>query len=218
MSTLILQPFLKGVCLYYQTNHHMAAECLNQKPKVMHDDIHAVLVKDCLSGDRKAQYRLYRLYSRAMFNTCLRMLKSREDAEDVLQNSFIDIFSKLHMFRGDSTIGAWIKRIVVNNCINFIKKKRIPLTDLDPVRMENIKEEEGLEDIKIDASKIQDALYLLPDGYRVVFSLYAIEGYDHAEIAEILGTSVSTSKSQYSRSKKRMREILKEKQNLIQNS
>lgn len=196
----------------------MAAERLNQKSKAMHDDTHAVLVQDCIGGDRKAQYRLYRLYSRAMFNTCLRMLKSREDAEDVLQNSFIDIFTKLHMFRGDSTIGAWIKRIVVNNCINFIKKKRIPLTDLEQSRIENVKDEDIKDDIKIDTTKIQEALYQLPHGYRIVFSLYAIEGYDHAEIAEILQTSVSTSKSQYSRAKKRMRELLQEKQNLIQNS
>ena len=122
------------------------------------------------------------------------------------------------MFRGDSTIGAWIKRIVINNCINFIKKRRILLTDFDQSRMENIAEESTGDDVRIDVEGVQDALYQLPEGYRVVFSLYAIEGYDHAEIAEILGTSVSTSKSQYSRAKKRMREILKDKQNLIQNS
>lgn len=196
----------------------MAAERLNQKSKAMHENTHAVLVEDCRSGDRKAQYRLYRLYSRAMFNTCLRMLKNREDAEDVLQNSFIDVFTKLHMFRGDSTIGAWIKRIVINNCINFIKKRRILLTDLEQSRIENIPEESSADEVEIDVKSVQEALYQLPDGYRVVFSLYAIEGYDHAEIAEILETSVSTSKSQYSRAKKRMREILKEKQNLIKNS
>lgn len=196
----------------------MAAERLNKKSKAMYEDTHVVLVDDCRSGDRKAQYRLYRLYSRAMFNTCLRMLKNREDAEDVLQNSFIDVFTKLHMFRGDSTIGAWIKRIVINNCINFIKKRRILLTDLEQSRIENMPEEKGTDKIKIDVSSVQDALYQLPEGYRVVFTLYAIEGYDHAEIAEILSTSVSTSKSQYSRAKKRMRDILKDKQNLIQNS
>lgn len=196
----------------------MAAERLNQKTKAMHENTHAVLVEDCRSGDRKAQYRLYRLYSRAMFNTCLRMLKNREDAEDVLQNSFVDVFTKLGMFRGDSTIGAWIKRIVINNCINFIKKRRILLTDLEQSRIENIPEESGGDEVKVDVAGIQDALYQLPEGYRVVFSLYAIEGYDHAEIAEILGTSVSTSKSQYSRAKKRMREILKDKENLIENS
>jgi len=195
----------------------MAAERLNQKSKAMHGKVHAVLVKDCLKGDRKAQYRLYRLYSRAMFNTCLRMLKNREDAEDVLQNSFVDVFTKLHMFRGESTIGAWIKRIVINNCINFIKKRRILLTDLDQSRIEDV-EDDSNKPLEIDTQKINEALYALPEGYRVVFSLYALEGYDHAEISEILETSVSTSKSQYSRAKKRLREILKDKQNLIQNS
>ncbi len=179
---------------------------------------HTALVKDCLTGDRKAQYRLYRLYSKAMFNTCLRMLKNREDAEDVLQNSFVDVFTKLHMYRGDATIGAWIKRIVINNCINFIKKRRILLTELDTSRVKDMPDENSFDDLKLDMSKINKAIYQLPDGYRVVFTLYALEGYDHQEISEIIGTTVSTSKSQYSRAKKKLKEILIDRQNLAQNS
>ncbi len=197
----------------------MAAERLiKSKSAAMIENTHTALVKDCLTGNRKAQYRLYRLYSKAMFNTCLRMLKSREDAEDVLQNSFVDVFSKLHMFRGDSTIGAWIKRIVINNCINFIKKRKMILTELDDNRFKKVPEENTQIDIQLDIQKINDALYQLPTGYRVVFSLYALEGFDHKEISEIIGTTVSTSKSQYSRAKKRLKEILKDRQNIVQNS
>ncbi len=198
---------------------YMAAERLNKKKSAaMSENTHTALVKDCLTGNRKAQYRLYRLYSKAMFNTCLRMLKNREDAEDVLQNSFVDVFTKLHMFRGDSTIGAWIKRIVINNCINFIKKRKILLTELDTNRIKSIPDETHLDKLDLDMKKINDAIYQLPDGYRVVFSLYALEGYDHLEISEIIGTTVSTSKSQYSRAKKRLKEILIDRQNLAQNS
>ncbi len=195
----------------------MAAERLKSNA-AMHGNTHNALVQDCLSGNRKAQYRLYRLYSRAMFNTCLRMLRNREDAEDVLQNSFIDVFTKLEMFRGDSTIGAWIKRIVVNNCINFIKKKKIHFMELDQGRVADVEESDLPKEINLDVEKINEALTCLPDGYRVVFTLYALEGYDHNEISEILGTSVSTSKSQYSRAKKRLQEILTDKHKLIQHS
>jgi RNA polymerase sigma-70 factor (ECF subfamily) len=196
----------------------MAAERLKLKLGEMHENTHAGLVKDCLAGDRKAQYRLYRLYNKAMYNTCLRMLRNREDAEDVLQNSFIDVFTKLSMFRGDSTIGAWIKRIVVNNCINFIKKKRLPLTDMEQTKLPEVDEGDDTEDnLQLDVAKINDALYQLPDGYRIVFSLYAIEGYDHNEIAAILETSVSTSKSQYSRARKRLKGILRDRQQVTIN-
>ncbi len=196
----------------------MGAERLKSKSAKMQEEVHNALVQDCLSGDRKAQYRLYRLYNKAMFNTCIRILKSREDAEDVLQNSFIDVFTKLEMYRGDATIGAWIKRIVINNCINYLKKKRIPLTEVDQNKIETQPNQSTLDDVKIDVEKITNALSQLPNGYRVVFSLYAIEGYDHNEIAEILDISVSTSKSQYSRAKNKMKQILIDKQHLMQNS
>lgn len=187
----------------------MAAERLYQKIRAMHDETQTKLIQDCIAGEKKAQYRLYRLYNKAMFNTCLRMLKNREDAEDVLQNSFIDIFTKIHLFRAEATIGAWIKRIVVNNCINYLKKKKIPLTDWEQAKVEQIQVAEiPPKPLDINIKNLQNALYQLSDGYRVVFSLYAIEGYDHSEISEILNISVSTSKSQYSRAKKRLREIL----------
>ncbi len=180
-------------------------------------DQHYSIVEACKRGDRKAQFELYRLYSKAMYNICWRMLGSVENAEDVLQNSFIDVYSKLDSFRFESSIGAWIKRIVINNCINFLKKRRLAFSELT----ENaafVNADEGsymssgtllfLSDSHLDVAKIQNAIQKLPDGYRVVFTLYAMEGYDHEEIGSILGVTEATSKSQYSRAKAKLRDIL----------
>ncbi len=174
--------------------------------------IHKDIVERCKRGDSRAQFELYRLYSKAMFNICCRMLKSKADAEDVLQNAFVDIFTKLDSFKFQSSIGAWIKRIVVNNCINFLKKRRLNLAELnEQVVSENkeVEKEVDVSDIShLDVKKIKNAMFQLPDGYRIIFSLYLLEGYDHEEISEILGISISTSKSQYSRAKKKMRDLL----------
>jgi len=172
-----------------------------------YNDIHRDLVKDCKKGVRKAQFELYQLYSKAMFNICLRMLKNEADAEDLLQNSFIDVFTKLDTFRFQSTIGAWIKRIVVNNCINFLKKRRLYFEEIDD-RIGDRVDTQPEEEPSLSVQAIKDAIFQLPDGYRVVFSLYQMEGYDHKEIAEILNVSEQTSKSQYSRARKKLRELL----------
>lgn len=169
---------------------------------------HREIVERCKRGERQAQFELYRLYSQAMYNVCLRMVRNEADAEDLLQNSFIDVFTNLDSFRFESSIGAWIKRIVVNNCINFLKKRRLVFSEL----------QENLGSVPDDAPEpaeyplsvgaVHEAINQLPDGYRVVFSLYMLEGYDHQEIGEILGISEATSKSQYSRARKKLKEML----------
>jgi RNA polymerase sigma-70 factor (ECF subfamily) len=142
-----------------------------------------------------------------MYNICLRMLNNELDAEDMLQQSFIDVFSKMDTFRYESTIGAWIKRIVVNNCINFLKKRRLATELLDD-RFHHMPNDEPVEEMHLNVKAIQKAMSDLPDGYRVVFSLYMFEGYDHAEIGEILGITEATSKSQFSRAKKKLKDLL----------
>lgn len=137
------------------------------------------------------------------------MTNSQEDAEDLLQNSFVDVFSKLQSFRAESSIGAWIKRIVVNNCINHLKKRRLKFDEL----IENYHDRVDIEsndcgEAKLSVPQVKQALLKLPTGYRVVFSMYAFEGFDHEEIGQILEISTSTSKSQYSRAKQKLREIL----------
>ena len=168
-----------------------------------------------MKGNRQAQFELYRLYSKAMYNICLRMLRNDMDAEDLLQNSFVDIYRKIDTFRFQSSIGAWIKRIVINNCINFLKKKRLEVVSLENQHDDRWDEpEKTTEDLPLNVKDIKRAINQLPDGYRVVFNLYTIEGYDHKEIAQILEVSEATSKSQYSRAKKRLRELLRDVESL----
>ena len=181
----------------------------------VYQDIHREIIELSKIGNQKAQYQLYRLYSKAMFNICLRMLNNREEAEDILQDSFCDAFMKLGSFRYDSSFGAWLKRIVINKCINWIQKKKIKLIFPDEMEepVTKIEPEVDYEEISLDVMRIHRAIGQLPDGYRIIFSLYALEGYDHSEISEITGISESTSKSQYLRAKERIKEILKSNSN-----
>jgi RNA polymerase sigma factor (sigma-70 family) len=148
-----------------------------------------------------------------MYNVALRMLRNAADAEDVLQNAFVEVFTRLDTFRHESTIGAWIKRIVVNQCINFMKKRKpdlVPAEEQWPDTPDTSDTYDEDETRALSVDKINQALSKLPDGYRVVFSLYLIEGYDHQEIAGILNISEATSKSQYSRAKTKIRTIIAE--------
>lgn len=174
-----------------------------------YSNTHRDIIERCKRGNRPAQFELYRLYSRAMYNVCLRMVRNELDAEDILQHSFTDVFTKLYTFRYQSSIGAWIKRIMVNNCINFMKRKRMRFDELEERHTANLADKGGkVETSKLNVKAINEAIYKLPDGYRVVFSLYTMEGYDHKEIAQILNISEATSKSQYSRAKKKLRDML----------
>lgn len=174
-------------------------------------DIHKELIEASKRGDNKARYQLYELYARAMFNICYRMMNNREDAEDVLQEAFVQAFTKLDTFRYDSTFGAWLKRIVINTCINAINKKKVDLLLTDDMHYFGNRSEEEETELPLTTKDIEQAMEQLPDGGRLVFSLYLLEGYDHVEIAQILGITESTSKSQYMRAKRKVYEILKEK-------
>ncbi len=162
-----------------------------------------------MKGDVRAQYQLYSLYSKAMYNICYRMVNQQEEAEDLLQESFTYAFSKLGSFRFESSFGAWLKRIVVNTCINHLHKRRVELVyteqPTDPMPEDDFVDYEA---IRFKADQVMKAMEKLPQGYRIVFSLYLLEGYDHGEIAEILGISESTSKSQFLRAKQKIKEII----------
>ncbi|GAA4838985.1 RNA polymerase sigma factor [Algivirga pacifica] len=161
-----------------------------------------------MEGDRKAQYELYQQYAKAMFNICVRMTNNIEEAEDLLQEAFIKAFANIQSYKGDATFGAWLKRIVVNQCINHLHKKKVQFDSLDDMYQEPATDTSEVDQEQYDIHRIREAIQLLPDGYRVVFSLYLLEGYDHVEIAEVLGISVSASKSQYSRAKTKLRQLL----------
>ncbi|SHI89130.1 RNA polymerase sigma factor [Pseudozobellia thermophila] len=169
---------------------------------------HKALVEKSKSGDRNAQYQLYELYVDAMYNIGMRFLRVKEEAEDIVQDSFVDAFKNLDGFKYESTFGAWLKRIVINKCINHLKTKRLNLTtiaDHEYHLTEEVKEE-AYE--PADIRKVRKGIEELPPGYREILNLYLIEGYDHIEIGGILGISASTSKSQYHRAKKKLVEII----------
>lgn len=170
--------------------------------------IHDNLVNECRHGSRKAQFRLYELYSKAMFNTAYRITGNREEAEDMLQEAFTDCFRNIGSYRTEATFGAWLKTIVINRCISRLRKRETELVYIDDYSRHEVSEEEPPETTWPDQAVIARAVERLPDGYRVVLSLYLLEGYDHTEIAGILGISESTSKTQYSRAKEKLKKIL----------
>ena len=172
-------------------------------------NVHEDIIQRCRQGEDAAYHQLYRLYKRSMYNACFRIVNSKEEAEDVLQESFVSAFRNMEHYRGDSTFGAWLKRIVVNRAITQVKKKkmeRFPEDERWDVREEL--ETDIFEGFPCTVEQVTTAIQRLPDGYRMVLSLYLLEGYDHGEIGEILGISESTSKSQFNRSKKKLKELL----------
>lgn len=147
-----------------------------------------------------------------MFNVCWRMMNNREEAEDMLQEAFTQAFLKLETFRYESSFGAWLKRITVNTCINSINKRKVDLTFIDEMHIHEQpdNQENNEEELQLTVDGITKAMDKLPEGGRIVFSLYLLEGYDHGEIAGILNISESTSKSQFMRAKRRIIEVLNE--------
>ena len=173
-----------------------------------HKDIHSHLIDLCMKQDQKAQLKVYNLYAQAMYSTCVWMVKDPMQAEELMQDGFITAFSKIKSFQRQSTFGAWLKRIVINNCIDSLKKNKLKFTDLDD-KINNVPEDIE-EQIEYDTSSIKNKILELPDGYRVIITLYLIDGFDHEEIAQILNISSSTSRSQYLRAKKKLIELLKQ--------
>jgi RNA polymerase sigma factor (sigma-70 family) len=179
--------------------------------EIAYQDIHREIIELSKAGNQKAQYQLYRLYSKAMYNICYRIMNNQAEAEDLLQESFAEAFINLESFRYESAFGGWLKRIVVNKCINNLKKRKAELvyTDNLPEYHDDNGNHAEIEETQLEVKKIYQAMGQLPDGYRVIFSLYLLEGYDHSEIAQILGITESTSKSQFSRAKQKLKDILK---------
>ncbi len=171
--------------------------------------IHKYLVQRSQLGDRNAQSELYKLYVNAMYNICRRMLGDPENAKDVLQDSFIQAFGNISKLKNENTFSAWLKRIVVNNCINYMKKNRPELLEINntmTISEENNREELDYKNEEI--GKILKAVDQISEGCRMVLNLYVFEGYDHKEIAQILNISESASKAQYSKAKSKIRKLL----------
>lgn len=141
-----------------------------------------------------------------MYNICLRMVGAQVEAEDVMQEAFLNAFTKIDTYLGVVSFGAWLKKIVINRSLDHLKKRKVKFEELN----EKIPDEEpvNIEISEIQMEKLKNAIQQLPDGYRVVLSLYLLEGYDHEEIAQILGITNVSSRSQYMRAKLKLREML----------
>lgn len=171
------------------------------------------LVDRSKTGDRRAQYDLYNRYAKAMYNVCLRIVGHDAEAEDVLQEAFLDAFSNLHRFRAESTFGAWLKQIVVNRAIGHLRSRRLALVSTDELGDGfDAPDDTGggidEESLNWDVERVRRAIQKLPEGYRVVLTLHLFEGYDHEEIGQVLCIGESTSRSQYLRAKRKLIEHL----------
>ncbi len=175
------------------------------------------LISGCIKGKRSAQKALYDLYASRMFGICLRYARNRDDAEDMLQEGFIKIYSSMSSFRGQGSFEGWMKRIMVNNALNMLRKnaKAFLFSELNESTYVVPDETENENDLmklygEISPQILMKQIAALPDGYKVVFNLYAIEDYSHKEIGEMLNISENTSKSQLSRARKYLRKRLEE--------
>lgn len=169
------------------------------------------LVKACISGNASAQKEFYDLFAKKMMGVCLRYTNNYEEAQDVLQDGFVKVFTKLSKFVNKGSLEGWVRRIMVNTALDHYRKNKKFQKDveIDAISFKLEKQEFIIENI--NAKDLLKIIQTIPEGYRVVFNLFAIEGYSHKEIAEQLGVTESTSKSQYSRAKKMLRKILIEK-------
>jgi RNA polymerase sigma factor (sigma-70 family) len=170
-----------------------------------------VLVQQCLNGEASAYRALYDRYSKAMYNTALRILNRTDDAEDILQEAFIDAFQQLRSFEGRSTFGAWLRQIVVYKSIAHLKKQKLHFNGLE-TDAENIADETVLEEDEVwyTVDSIKQAMQKLPDGYRTVLTLHLIEGFEQEEVAEMMKVAHSTVRTQYMRAKQKLLQVLKQ--------
>ncbi|MDX9929145.1 MAG: sigma-70 family RNA polymerase sigma factor [Bacteroidales bacterium] len=175
-------------------------------------NIHQDLIDECLAGDQKAQFQVYKLYYKAMYNTSLRIVNNTMEAEDIMQEAFLSAFEKIGTYSGTVSFGAWLKRIVINKSLDALNRRKMILEDIDRydyIRDESPDEIESKENFENRLEAVKEAIEKLPDGYRVILNLYLIEGYDHDEIGQILGISSSTSRSQLSRARQKLLTELK---------
>lgn len=167
-----------------------------------------LIIAGCLRNNPTAQQELYYRYSPKMLSVCYRYAKSREDAEDMLQEGFIKVFSQIHQFEHRGVLEGWIRRVIVHTCINNLKKNKKFSDSVDLIHAASITSSGDNIPSLLQAKQVVECIRLLPIGYRTVLNLYAIEGYSHKEIAEILEIEESTSRSQYTRAKALLQDIL----------
>lgn len=169
-------------------------------------NIHQDLLDRCHDGDKKSQFEIYRLYYKSMYNSSLRIVGIPEEAEDIMQESFLTAFRKLKTYSGDVSFGAWLKKIVINRSLDALRKRKAIFEELHAELPVVNEPEPEVESITVE--EVKSAINSLSDGYRTILSLILLEGYDHEEVSEILGIKNVTSRTQFSRARQQLREIL----------
>ncbi len=174
----------------------------------MNKNLQSHLIEKCKNNDNRAQMQVYDLYCKAMYNTTCNFIKDNNIAQDVMQEAFIKAFKKIHTFTGEATFGAWLKRIIINQSLDWLKKQRLETVELDD-KIISIVEDESLEiKSEISLQTIYSCIEQLPRKCKNVVTLYLLEGYDHQEVAQILQITEVASRSQLSRGKNKLRELL----------
>ncbi len=175
------------------------------------ENIHQDLIDACRRGDRNAQFKLYKLYYKAMFNTSLRIVNDTAETEDIMQESFLDAFQRLDSYAGQGSFGSWLKRIVVNNSIDSLRRVRDTVSiEQAGIDLPEEQDDHSEADIRFRVEEVIKAIRQLPEEYRVIVSLFLLEGYDHDEISGILDISNQLSRTRYSRARQKLLLILKE--------
>ena len=183
-------------------------------------NIHEDLIRGCQVNDRKAQFQVYKLYYKAMFNTALRIVNDSSLAEDIMQEAFLEAFRQIETYRGESSFGTWLKKIVINKSIDEIRKAKdvISIDELDVEVPDQNDNENYMQVLSTRVEEIRKAIHALPDSYRIILSLYLLEGYDHEEISQVLNISYNLSRTRYSRARKKLLEFIGAGENNVSNS
>ena len=174
------------------------------------------LIDGCLKKDRLAQRKAYEQFAPRMLSLCFRYMKDEFEAEDAMTNGFLKVFSKIDQFKSEGSFEGWVRRIMVNECLNQLRKQRLMYADIEIENVSNNKDFSVYES-ELDAEELMHFVHQLPAGYGAVFNMYAIEGYSHKEIAEMLGINENTSKSQLSRARNFLQKLINEHDSKLNN-
>jgi RNA polymerase sigma factor (sigma-70 family) len=167
------------------------------------------LIKGCLRRDQSAQRELYDLYSSKMYGVCYRYVKHSMEAEDILVTAFTKVFERLGQYKGEGSFEGWLRRIMINESLTFLRRNRTMYLETDLGKADRQPDYDKLGD-HLEEEDLLKMIEALPPGYRVVFNMYAIDGYSHKEIADQLGINENTSKSQLSRARVYLQKLLEE--------
>lgn len=183
-------------------------------------NIHEDLIRGCQENERKAQFQVYKLYYKAMFNTAIRIVNDSARAEDIMQESFLEAFRQIDNYRGEASFGTWLKKIVINKSIDEVRKAK-DIISIDEAEIEVSDQNDDENYIQVLSTKVDEirkAIHALPDSYRIILSLFLLEGYDHEEISQILDISYNLSRTRFFRAKKKLLEYIGAGSNSVSNS